>query len=151
MANRVLLNALGLRVTKPGANVLTAGNADLLFSSDWSQVGHHLSGSKTISWTPVPGSPQQATWSDSVGFGKTFASVPLVVFTLDFGTTKRLAVGDTSGFTFSIQDSGFTRFVMIAAHVTTTGIDFWARYNKQTNDWTQPNGAVRYSIMSFNL
>lgn len=151
MANRVLLNSSGLKVSKPATDVLTTGNSGLLFSSDWAQVGHFMSGSKTISWTPVPGSPQQATWSDSVSFGKTFASVPLVVFTLDFGTTKRLAVGDTSGFTFSIQDSSFTRYVMIAAHVTTTGINFWARYDKQTNAWTQPNGAVRYNVMAFNL
>lgn len=38
MANRVLLYTNGLKISRPGVNVLTAGNADLLFNSDLSSM-----------------------------------------------------------------------------------------------------------------
>lgn len=70
MANRAVLNVNGLKVSKPGVNVLTAGINDLLFSDNWSALSKHMSGSLSIS----------SGGNKFVNFGKTFAQVPLVMW-----------------------------------------------------------------------
>lgn len=49
MANRVLLDASGLKVSKPGVNVLTAGDAGLLFDTNTPMLQVIASGG----WTGV--------------------------------------------------------------------------------------------------
>lgn len=52
MANRVLLTTSGLKVSKAGSNVLTAGPYDLLFDSTRAEAGLQFSaGSATVSVT----------------------------------------------------------------------------------------------------
>lgn len=49
MANRVLLDANGLKISKPGFNVLATGDDNLLFDSSSKMAQVVASGSRTIS------------------------------------------------------------------------------------------------------
>lgn len=85
MANRVVLGSLpgggsGLRVSKPGANVLTAGLApsQIAFDSGWGRsMKVFLTG--TVSVPVATSFPQYTT----VNFGTTFASPPLCLVWLE--------------------------------------------------------------------
>lgn len=67
MVNRVLLDANGLRISKPGYDVFSAGLPDLLFSSDWNGVPFHMRGSVALGNT-------------SIFYGKTFGTVPFASY-----------------------------------------------------------------------
>ncbi|MBC2806646.1 hypothetical protein C3Y94_026190 [Rhizobium ruizarguesonis] len=69
MANRVLLNTSGLKVSEPGFDVLTAGNANLQFSSDWSALTLLLAGGVNV----------PASTSQTVFFGRTFIRTPIAI------------------------------------------------------------------------
>lgn len=71
MANRVLINSSGLKVSKPGFDVLSTADINLLFNSDWSQIKLFTKGVFSAS---VSGGNQ------SVMFGKTFNNRPLCMF-----------------------------------------------------------------------
>lgn len=70
MANRILLDENGLKISKPGVNVLTAGLAGLQFTS----VGTHVPRFTTGTLTRAQGG--DATFN----FGKTFPSAPIVTW-----------------------------------------------------------------------
>ncbi|UVK46812.1 hypothetical protein BPNPMPFG_002522 [Mesorhizobium sp. AR07] len=76
MANRVLLTAGALKVSKPGFNVMTAADADLIFSSDFSQGSLFSRGSLTFSSNTVK----------TVNYGKTFVNMPMIMFNVNRGT-----------------------------------------------------------------
>lgn len=76
MANRVLLQPTGMKVSRPGVDVLTAGDADLLFSSDASQTPVHMKGTVTFSSSSI----------QSVNYGKTFSNMPMIMFLVPVGT-----------------------------------------------------------------
>lgn len=96
MANRVLMNAQGLRISKPGANVLTAGDDDLMFdsTSKMAQVTHSgiasnvsASNNPSISWP-------------ALGF------VPFVWFYgRDYATAEFHYTGQNSGY-FRLGEAG---------------------------------------------
>jgi hypothetical protein len=69
MANRVLLNANGMKVSSPGFDVLTTGNANLQFSSDWSALSLLLAGGVNVA----------ANSSRTVLFGRTFTRLPIAI------------------------------------------------------------------------
>lgn len=70
MANRVVLTLGGLKVSKPGINVLTAADTDLIFSSDFNQGSLFSRGSVTFSSSSI----------QSVNYGKTFVNMPMILF-----------------------------------------------------------------------
>lgn len=70
MANRILLDEDGLKISKPGVNVLTAGLAGLQFTS----VGTHVPRFTTGTLTRSQGG--DATFN----FGKTFPAAPIVTW-----------------------------------------------------------------------
>jgi hypothetical protein len=72
MANRVLLNSSGLKVSKPGHDVLTTGVTGLLFSSDFSQASHLTENTVNCDWNEAG--------FRFISYGKTFPSTPLVQF-----------------------------------------------------------------------
>lgn len=69
MANRVLLNSSGLKVSRAGVNVLTASNLQLLFDSNWSQITPFI----RSQWS-IPGNSNQF-----FAFGRSFVNLPMVV------------------------------------------------------------------------
>lgn len=70
MANRILLDKSGLRVSKPGVNVLTAEQRDLIFDSSWSQITPYMKGTVPLS---------TGSSGVTVLFGKTFTNRPLCI------------------------------------------------------------------------
>lgn len=70
MARRVLFDQSGFKVSKPGHDVLTAGPANLQFSSDFAQLAHFQTGELNCNWNESG----YRTYS----FGKTFPSPPIV-------------------------------------------------------------------------
>jgi len=151
MTNRILLNAGGLKISNPGADVLTAAGRFLHFSSDWSQLGQYAQGSATTSWAV---SGEVGTWTQSIGLGKTFASPPQVFFERDLGGGKFCPLGGASGFTYSVTDTslgGTPRYFWVIAEVTTSQIILTARYDKRTSGWTQPQFTTRYTVFQYNI
>ena len=73
MANRILLDDTGLKISKPGVNVLTASPVDFLFNSDWSQVGILQSGTFQFNGDSIINVVRYVSWP-------TRAKPPLVFF-----------------------------------------------------------------------
>lgn len=67
MANRVLMDLSGVQVSKAGINVLTAANADLLFSSEWTHLREVVSGVVRVTYGAA---------KITVPFGVTFGGPP---------------------------------------------------------------------------
>ena len=66
MSNRVVINQNGLKVSRPGVDVLNPGSAGLLFNSDWAPRILHMTG---VVYT---GAGQVST----ILYGKTYAATP---------------------------------------------------------------------------
>lgn len=84
MANRVLLDPNGMKVSRPGVDVLTAGDADLLFSSDFSQTPVHMKGIVTFSSSSIR----------TLNFGRTFLNMPMVTFLVSYSSFYGLYIND---------------------------------------------------------
>lgn len=74
MVNRVVLDADGLRVSKPGVNVLTAGRRNLMFDSDAAGLEFHSRG--TIN--PPDNILKDNTKTYTYNYGHDFGYVPLI-------------------------------------------------------------------------
>lgn len=158
MTRRVLLNSTGLHVSRPGVDVLGAAKVNLLFSSDWSQVGLFERGSVTLSWGGGSSGSSAGSWSQAVNLSETFDGIPMVAFTLRRGGVTT-TVGDISGFTYaqvqSTLDSngvpverGFT----IRGIVSTNRITLRANYFRPSGEFGTPNGdgtVIGYSVMRY--
>lgn len=84
MANRVLIDEEGLKVSRSGTNVLTAVDRDLQFNPQWSQITPFMKGSYVA----------YETNGTLIPFGKTFSRPPLVFFR--WGETSRQFIGNSS-------------------------------------------------------
>lgn len=150
MANRVLLNASNLRVSKPGWDVATAPKSQLQFSSDFSALALFTQGAFGLPWN-VAGNIGRCAFF--VPFGKTFPSPPIVLFYMNKGAFW-VPVGSFYGLCYNVVDGslpGQTRSFIIVAQVTTSGIQVNAFYNKQTSGWPQPNPSLYYYVLEYNL
>ncbi|MGV1754820.1 hypothetical protein [Agrobacterium sp. CG674] len=77
MANRVLLNTEGLKISKPGVDVLTAGPGDLLFQSGLSTTRRLIRGQLNVTVPPPMGF--YTSWTATIPLPKTFSSMPLLI------------------------------------------------------------------------
>lgn len=156
MANRVLMNASGFKVSKPGVDVLAAGNINLSFSSDWSAMGVIQSGSYNVSgWSGSTGSHY-----GSIALVKSFASPPFCAFFLDSGSYMA-PLGYGNGFTLMIDrnDGDITNpdsRSCLVAQVGTSSISISAMYFK-TPLGSPPGGtaptptyAIKYFVFDRN-
>lgn len=76
MVNRLVLDINGMRVSKPGINVLTAtGDDNFLFHSDWPSAGIHMKGTTSIN----------GVGTVSINYGKTYTKSPLVICSFSWG------------------------------------------------------------------
>lgn len=156
MANRVLINASGLKVSKPGQNVLTAPAAQLQFSSDWSAMGVYRRGTHTINWSL--GSGDDRRHAATIALGKTFASVPYVSFYWVF-PDRRVPLGNGPGFSLILEREDYgdgeiveqsSRFIAVA-QVSTTAITVSAMYTKHSSGVVTPQMTFEYIIFDNNL
>lgn len=149
MANRVLLNATGLKVSQAGVNVLTAAQSQLLFSSDWSALGLVQSGSYNVnSWS---GSANLRSHSGSIALNKTHSAPPFMLFYWVYSGSN-VPIGMGSGALFGIIRGGAVGFdsVMASFVASTTSIAVRAYYDKQaTPSLAVPNMTFRYFIFDY--
>lgn len=82
MANRVVMDADGIKISKPGENVLTAPNDRLNFTSDWSAFSILLTGTQNISW---PTSSVTGSVSYNIPYGVTLPTPPVCQAEVDLG------------------------------------------------------------------
>lgn len=150
MTGRVLLNASGLKVSKPGVEVTTTGPGGLQFSSDWSAFGEYTNGAYGVGWTALGG--ETGRHDGSISFGKTFATKPAVWFYLQ-SSGGLVPIGNAAGFSLYGSDGTGTppRTFGVIAQVTTTGIIVTGYYNKKTSGWPAPSITFNYRVFEYNL
>jgi hypothetical protein len=142
MTNRILLNSSGLKISKSGVNVLTAGNADLLFTSDYSHLAFYATGTFTI----AAGDSHLTVPYDRVTFGKTFASPPYCMFFYRNGSDRYL-VGAGGCFLEISPGGGGTARRRVLTKVTTTKIQTYVFNAAGTG--TLPAVTLEYHVMDF--
>lgn len=150
MTGRVLLNGSGLKVSKPGIDVLTASPGGLQFSSDWSAFGQFTSGSYGVGWSVLSG--EKGRHDGSISFGKTFPTKPAVWFYLQ-SSGGLVPIGNASGFSlFGSDGTGSPpRTFGVIAQVGVSGIAVTAYYDKKTSGWPAPSVAFQYRVFEYNL
>lgn len=133
MANRVLMNASGLKVSKPGVNVLTASPLQLIFNSEWGGMGVVQSGTWNVAW---PGGTTKQV-SNRVALTKTFSSPPFCAFFMNIPGPALAPLGYGNGFGAAVYDggggSGADSRCVLVVNVDATGIDFKAMIYKVEN------------------
>lgn len=123
MANRVILEPNKLLISKPGVNVLTATNTELLFSSEWSAPGIHMRGSVML----------DGAESKTVLFSKAFDTPPFVTLAMDLGDPHARHNIVWGGFAWVTAEFGDPNFphVFIAA-IANTGMSFMSSMDTQS-------------------
>lgn len=150
MTRRVLLNSSGLKISQPGADVLTAGPAQLQFSSDFSSLSLYMQGDYSLSWSVAGNIGSHVGF---IPFGKTFVSPPSV-WLYQVGGGYLVPLGNAYGVNFHVRETslpGQARDWYVNAAVLTNGIDIRGFYNKQTSGWPQPSMTLRYFVFDYNL
>lgn len=133
MTNRVLLDSSGLKVSKPGVNVITANRNQLLFGSDASCMTLHMSGVWALSNT---------TATQTLLLGKTFSRIPYVTLFVDFG----------GSFNVGGQFIGFVQYTYRPDGVTSNTVTVHAltdRLEAVTNTGYAFN--IYYAVWDFTL
>jgi len=142
MANRVLLGKIsgstfGLKVSKKGQNVLTAGNNQLLFDSTLNRTGQIYAGANNINFNGVSGNPTEnagINFLTMVSPNKTnLGYIPLVL-----RTEKNMGERtDTTNFTYDTdQISAWETTTTSFIPVTPQALDF--QEISPINNFTQP-------------
>jgi hypothetical protein len=145
MTNRVLLNASGLKVSKPGVNVLTAPTSGLQFSSDWSALGFYRSAEIDCNWNR----PEYLNFS----LGKTFSTPPMVQFHRVISSSQTELMSALNGFYWAFENNYedldgnmVYNYHRVEATVTTTQIRI-----KSGRAGTNPTFRLRYTILDYGL
>ncbi len=145
MVDRVLLDASGLKVSKPGVDVKTASEAGLTFNSEWSAMSRLIFGSFTVN--PNVGNTR------TIMYGKTFTYRPLV-FTVvhpygssgDLFGPSRQHIGTAAYFIF-LNPSPPNRYVV---DVRNDRFVFQNNSSMTEGAWTA-NAIIRYAIWDHGL
>lgn len=153
MANRVLLNSNGLKVAFPGQNVLTAGNVDLLFTSDWPILGVTEEGTHTVNWNL---SGNSGNYDQSVYFANAFSSVPATQMMLTISGGGR-AVSSGGGIQISrdvrqvINDvSGSIAYYELRTVVYADRIRFIGEWTRNSGAYIIPNLTIAWKAFAYN-
>lgn len=138
MTERVLLNTHGLRVSKPGISVLSASPADLLFDSDWAQLGQYSHQELDCNWTSGP-TVREFPW------GKAFPTPPIVFawYLRSDGLVIPLPPGGNFGITAGVSGGNYRE---VFAESTPTVL-------RIKGGWSgaPPAIRIRYTVMDYNL
>lgn len=145
MVDRVLLDASGLKVSKPGIDVKTASEVGLIFNSEWSAMSRLIFGSFTVN--PNVGNTR------TIMYGKIFTYRPLV-FTVvhpygasgDLLGPARQHIG-TAGYFVFLNPTPANRYVV---DVRNDRFVFQNNPSMTEDAWTA-NAIIRYAIWDHGL
>lgn len=151
MVQRVLLNATGLKVSKPGVNVLSASAQNLQFSSDFSQLAHFQTGELDCNWSELP----FRTYS----FAKVFPSPPLVCLQKVNTATDVWDAGSCGSLDWFVRRewTDLNGDYQEAEHsvnvyVTASAIMIQSiNFSTRPDQYTPPLFRLRYTVMDYNL
>lgn len=153
MANRVLLDADGLKVSPPGRNVLTADDVDLLFTSDWPILGVTEEGTHTVSWAS---SGNSGSYNQNVYFDRPFSSPPATQMLLTIGGNSRAVV--SSAIISISRDvrqvisgvSGSIAYYQLRAIVYANRIRFVGEWSRNSGNYNIPNLTIAWKAFAYN-
>lgn len=154
MANRVVLDQQGLKVSRPGVNVLTASDQQLLFTSDHSCFGVVERGDHAVIWNATGSS---GSYNQFVSFSNPFASVPIMKFDLVQGaSTRTMDLGRQVYMSRNVRQVISGGFGSLAYYdfwteVSTTGVRFRGTYTRNSSAYIIPNFTVRWTAFSYNV
>lgn len=151
MANRVLIDQSGFKVSKPGFNVLTAPVQNLQFSSDFSQLAHYQTGELDCNWNE--------SGFRTYSFNKTFPSPPIVHLQKVNSATSVVDSGSMGSIYWSWIDQwtdlGGTEHTAnhtVNAYVTASAIMIQSiNFSTRPEQVTPPSFRLRYTVMDYNL
>lgn len=140
MVGRVLLDS-GLRVSKPGIEVTTAGPLDLAFNSSFSQLGMLLVNEIDCNWSHA------YDWYE-FSFGKTFPSPPIVHMQRVISAGQFQELSPVGSFFIELFGGagGTANRHMVIAETTTSAIRVFS-----LRGGTNPDFRLRYTVMDYNL
>lgn len=149
MARRVLFDQSGFKVSKPGHDVLTAGPLNLQFSSDFSQLGHFMTGELNCNWNE--------SGFRSYSLGKTFPTPPIVHLQL-VDSSSKVQEMSSGGFLYlgsydqyeDLNGNTFYAIHELQVYVTTSALRIKSIY-QDTPAIHPPLYRLRYTVMDYNL
>jgi hypothetical protein len=149
MTRRMVFDSSGFKVSKPGYDVLTAGPANLQFSSDFGQLAHFQTGELDCNWNESP----FRTYS----FAKTFPSPPIVHLQQVNASNDVWEAGAAGHlyweFRQTYTDLGGTTYYplhVVNAYVTASAIMIQSLYT-DSPAIHPPLYRLRYTVMDYNL
>lgn len=153
MANRVSLDADGLKISAPGVNVPTASAANTWFNSAWGSLGLHSTGTVAFNWHAS--SSTEGTFTQNVNFGKTFASAPLVAFYRVMSSGRHDLLNISTGFflLFERGDPFDPPYSYCDAYATVFNnrIQFGGGYRHSSSGIRRQPVTIRYEVYEYNL
>lgn len=154
MSRRVVLDASGLKIAKPGFNADTTGPGNLNFSSDWSAFGVVDQDTFTFSFPSSNGST-----TENIPLGQTFPSPPFVIFEHIVNGQYRRATPNRFLFErrarIFVQQGGSWLYANTASYsiqltVTTSAIVVSANWNRANRPLTIPDFTFRWTLFTYN-
>lgn len=151
MIRRVLLNSSGLRVSKPGNDVVSAGPGALQFSSDFSQMTLQASGEIDCNWN--------SNTYQGYGFGKTYPTPPLVHMQQVISGSEMGELSATGFFYWEwrynwtdLGGASNTAYHIVNTYVTTSAMMIQSlNFSSKPSQVTPPNFRLRYTVLDYNV
>ena len=151
MTRRVLLNSSGLKVSKPGVDVVTTGPGGLQFSSDFSQMTLQTSGEIDCNWN--------SNSYSAYGFGKTYATPPLVHMQQVISASEMGELSATGFFYWEwrynwtdLGGASHTAYHVVNTYVTASAIMIQSLYHStRPSQVTAPPFRLRYTVLDYNV
>ncbi len=146
--------AVGLWVSKPGHNVLTASDSNLLFNSNYAAFGYVMQGTHTVNW---PGG-DSGSFTTPIMFGRNFGTPPIVLFEhlvggvwrsfdrgMHFSYSKGVSIYASNG--FYLNRARYS----VSTDILPDRINVDASYNRATRSWVVfPPLTFRYTVFTYN-
>ncbi|RDE10344.1 hypothetical protein [Pelagibacterium lacus] len=162
MAIRAVLDASGLKISKPGFDADSTAEANLNFNSDWSAFGVFLQDTHQVNWPVLPLSQDIGSYSHDVNYGTTFTTPPVFHVEVEIGGVWRVIGGSSSDARLRreirIYDGGRwsrTAFFNLSVGSTETELqirgDFDVGGIYAQDRFQPPNLLLRYTVFSYNF
>lgn len=154
MSNRVLLDAIGQKVSFPGQNVLTALDRDLLYTSSWPALGATDEGLHVVNWDN--GTGNSGSHNQNVYFSRTFLTPPSAIFTILLsGSNRAVASGGSARMSKTVRQQIEGSTGVIATYsfnsvIHNDRIQFTGSWDRNSPAYAIPNFRVFWRAFAYN-